>query len=131
MRRLSTEPKKLMKSSICETMISEQREAALNNLTIESSFDDLWSCMLLFQSYTFYTARKLEFSYVIKGGEIFVDRKKKSITRSTVKMAWQKVKELDGIVSGPKKLNVFGASYLYPVFLEFKIINKTVNCPDE
>ncbi len=51
-----------------------------------------------------------------------VDRKNKSITRSSVEIAYQKVLELEGIVTGPKKLGVFGASYLYPVFIRIGVI---------
>ena len=49
----------------------------------------------------------------------------KSITQSTVFIAFHKALELEGIVTGPKKLGTFGASYLYPVFLELGVI-----CPD-
>lgn len=56
---------------------------------------------------------------------MFLSRKDKSITRSTVNLAFRKALELQrelGMVSGPKKLGCFGASYLYPVFLEIGII---------
>lgn len=46
---------------------------------------------------------------------MFVDRKEKSITRATVIHAYHKALEL-GVVTEPKKLNVFGASYLLPIF---------------
>jgi hypothetical protein len=46
---------------------------------------------------------------------MFVDRKEKSITRATVIRAYQKALEL-GVVTGPKKLNVFGTSFLLPIF---------------
>lgn len=51
-----------------------------------------------------------------------MDRKEKSITRATVDLAYQKVLEMGGIVEGPKKLGVFGASYLYPVFVRLGVI---------
>ena len=72
------------------------------------------------QSEKFKTARGLEFTYHITGNELFIDRKEKSITRSTVNMAYRRARELK-VVSGPKKLGVFGSSYLYPVFLEMGI----------
>ena len=75
------------------------------------------------QSEKFKTARGLEFTYHITGNELFIDRKEKSITRSTVNMAYKRALQL-GKVSGPKKLQVFGASYLYPVFLELGICSK-------
>jgi hypothetical protein len=42
-------------------------------------------------------------------------------------IALRKALELNRIVSGPKKLGCFGASYLYPVFLELGIIKKVGN----
>ena len=81
---------------------------------------ELWEKLKENESRTWKTSRGLEFKYRIEGNEMFIDRKEKSITRSTVNMANKKAREL-GTVSGPKKLGVFGASYLYPVFLELGI----------
>ena len=52
---------------------------------------------------------------------MFIDRKEKSVTRSSVELAYQKAQEL-GRVTGPKQLGVFGASYLYPVFVRLRIV---------
>lgn len=76
---------------------------------------------------TFYTAKGLEFRYTVKGREIFVDRKKKTITKSTVELALIKTLEMGGNVTGPKKLGVFGASYLYPIFIKLGIIKTMDN----
>lgn len=84
----------------------------------------MWEVMELYEDFPFYTMRNLEFTYIIKGNEMFVDRKEKSITKATVGMALGKALELGGIVSGPKKLGTFGASYLYPIFLYYEIIKK-------
>ncbi len=51
---------------------------------------------------------------------MFVDRKEKSITRATILRAYHKAVEL-GMFTGPKKLNVFGASYLLPIFKKIGI----------
>ena len=64
----------------------------------------------------------MDFTYKIHGGEMFVDRKEKSITRATVMKAYGKVVELDGVVKGPKALGTFGASYLYPIFVKMGLI---------
>ena len=64
----------------------------------------------------------LHITYKIKGGEMFVNRKSKSITQATVFMASRKAMELEGTVAGPKKLGTFGASYLYPVFVRIRVI---------
>ena len=88
------------------------------------TIDRLCEVMELYEDFPFYTMRNLEFTYIIKGNEMFVDRKEKSITKATVGMALGKALELGGIVSGPKKLGTFGASYLYPIFLYYEIIKK-------
>ena len=69
----------------------------------------------------------VEFVYEIRGNEMFVNRKDKSITRASISLAFEKALELqktEGTVKGPKKLNCFGASYLYPVFEKLGIIWK-------
>lgn len=85
---------------------------------------------------TFLTAKGLSYTYTIRerrdgalGGEMFISRKEKSITQSTVFMAFHKALELGGIVKGPKKLGTFGASYLYPVFIRLGLIRQGE--PDE
>ena len=102
---------------------------------VESELDDkLWQMFISHEGDEFTTARGLPFSYTIKRGrngeqlgEIIIDRKEKTITRSTILLAYNnavKVMETEGIIKGPKKLNVFGASYLYPIFISFGLINK-------
>ena len=49
------------------------------NVSIES----VWQLLTEHQSETFYTMKKLPFTYVVKGGELFVDRRSKSITKAT------------------------------------------------
>lgn len=88
------------------------------------TIDRLWEAMELYEDFPFYTMRNLEFTYIIKGNEMFVDRKEKSITKATAGIALGKALKLGGIVAGPKKLGTFGASYLYPIFLYFDIISK-------
>ena len=83
----------------------------------------LWDRLREQEGKVFYTSRALPFSYSIVGNELRVDRKEKTITRSTVNIAFAKAKEL-GTVTGPKKLGVFGSSYLWPVFLELGICRK-------
>ena len=82
----------------------------------------LWDTLVLFQGYPFYTAKKLQFTYTLKGHEMFVTRKEKSLTRASIMLAFWKALELGRMASGPKKLGTFGASYLYPVFLHLKVI---------
>ncbi|MCD7845853.1 MAG: hypothetical protein LUG57_08410 [Oscillospiraceae bacterium] len=84
----------------------------------------LWEILERFQYLPFYTAKGLEFYYTLHGGEMFVSRKDKSITRATIELAFRRVQEMDGQVPGPKKLNVFGASYLYPIFQKLGFITR-------
>lgn len=96
------------------------RKAAVEKL--EDSPDTLWECLMLFAEYPFKTSKGLSFTYTIKGNEMFVTRKEKSITRATVLLAYEKAVELGGAVKGPKTLGCFGASYLYPVFIRLGVI---------
>ncbi len=100
----------------------------MNYHTVRNETDEqIWQKIVDRAGQTFRTARGLPFTYSIKRGrdgsllgEIVVNRKEKTITRNTVLLAYQRATELmetEGCVSGPKKLGVFGASYLYPVFL--------------
>ena len=84
--------------------------------------EKLWQELIYLQGCLFTTSKRLDFTYTIKGGEMFVDRKEKSITRATVMKAYQKVVELGGAVKGPKQIGTFGASYLYPVFVKMGLI---------
>lgn len=90
-------------------------------LTVEA----LWVLLERHQGETFYTAKGLPFHYTIRGGELFVDRRAKSITVSTVAAALeaaQRLLEQGQPITGPKKLGCYGASYLYPVFQRLGVI---------
>ncbi|MCD8149714.1 MAG: hypothetical protein LUE92_09170 [Clostridiales bacterium] len=102
--------------------LRRERELVCAELRKNSDMEILWKALQLFENVPFYTSRKLMFRYTLKGGEMFVDRKSKSITRSSIEMAYKKAVEMEGKVSGPKKLGVFGASYLYPVFIRLGVI---------
>ena len=95
---------------------------ALAGQSKQEQEDALWSMLIYLQGCVFLTAKGLKFTYKIKGGEMFVNRKSKSITQATVFMAFWKAMELGGVVAGPKKLGTFGASYLYPIFVRLGVI---------
>lgn len=93
---------------------------------IDGICETLWQTLQLFEDYPFQTAKKLRYYYTIKGNEMFFTRKEKSVTRATVNKALQMAIDLqdDGLsITGPKKLRVFGASYLYPIFIRIGVIN--------
>ena len=75
---------------------------------------DLWKKIVEKQNATFRTKKGLEFKIEIKGNELFVDRRQKSITRASVNIAFKKLTEDPDC--GPKALGVFGSSYLWSIF---------------
>ena len=114
-------------TKVMDSNIEECRKKALDRLAQDLTEENLWRVLELFAGESFKTAKGLEYTYFIKGNEIFFSRKEKSITRSTTNIAFKKALELNGIVKGPKKLGVFGASYIYPIFIRIGVINKTGN----
>lgn len=102
-------------------------EGLADHLDCAEAEQYLWEAIEAFAGYPFCTAKGLPVKYTVKGGELFFNRKEKSITRATVMEAFHKARELqttDGFVSGPKKLGTFGASYLYAVFLRIGVCCK-------
>ena len=100
---------------------------------IEDPDDEyIWTKMIENEGVEFYTSRGLSFTYKIKTnaageklGEMIIDRRGgKTIIRGTVVLAYKKALELGGLVTGPKKRGVFGASYIYPVFVEIGVYGK-------
>lgn len=77
--------------------------------------DMLWEKITSLQGEPFYTKKGLPFSYYVRGGELFASRRERSITRSTFEKAFQKIREDPVHVSGPKKLNMYGAPYVWAI----------------
>ena len=100
----------------------EKFSANLLTLSGDEQENILWSMLIYLQGCVFLTAKGLKFTYKIKCGEMFVNRKSKSITQATVFIAFRKAMEFGGVVAGPKKLGTFGASYLYPIFVRLGVI---------
>ena len=75
---------------------------ALAGQSRQEQEDALWNLLIYIQGCVFLTAKGLKFSYKIKGGEMFVNRKSKSITQATVFMAFRKAMELGGVVADRK-----------------------------
>lgn len=115
MRKSATE-------KVTEAMAEESKEA-LEEL--------LWSALVAFEGYPFRTAKGLRFYYSIKGNEIFFSRKEKSVTRATTNIALANAVQLQKegfVITGPKMLRCFGASYLYPVFIRIGVIQNGDKC---
>ena len=94
----------------------------------------LWDAIVAFVDYLFKTETGLSMKYTIEGGEIFFNRKEKSVTRATVMRAFQQARQIqktEGCVSGTKKLGTFDASYLYSVFLRIGVCSNTPSSKGE
>ena len=86
----------------------------------------IWDTVTAFAGYPFYTSKGIKFYYSVQGGEIRVDRKRKTITKSSVFLFVQLAKKMGcegNHISGPKQVGTFGASYLYAMFIRFGLIN--------
>ena len=87
-----------------------------------TSIDFLWQQLSDHQNETFYTVKKLPFSYSIKGGELFFFFLTKSITKATFQQALDRIEKDPEKVTGPKSLNVFGAPYIWALLKAFEIV---------
>ena len=99
------------------------RYAKLDQYTQEEK--EFWDRLCTCEGKTFTTHRGLEFTFSVRGNELFFDRKAKSITRATVMQAYRIAMRLvkSGVaITGPKKIGVFGASYLLPIFKQLEIV---------
>ncbi len=128
---------------------TKKLKEAVDTGSIEKISAALWGCVIIFEGYPFSTLGRgtrsgVEFTYQVTrrgssggrhydgesvqgyGNELFIvqngEKKEKSISRSTFELGIQKYLEVlkeEGTVAGPKKLGVFGASYLLPSFQRF------------
>lgn len=128
-------------------------EELQNHLNLPDVSEYLWKCVCLFENYPFQTSGRgkehknaTKFRYTVTrstgtggrhyagadvpgyGNEIWIEGKEKSISRSTVDLAYRNGRaeqERCGFVSGPRKLGVPGSrSYLYAMFLRFGVITR-------
>lgn len=102
----------------------------IRNCPENLSTELLWQVLCELEQTYFCTVKGIPFTYIIKGHEMFVNRKEKSITQATILLSARRVleKQAEGVVvSGPKKIGTFGASYLYPVFCQIGLITEKMN----
>lgn len=92
--------------------------------------DNLWNVITANQGKPFLTKKGLPFTYTIKGGELFTDRRERSITRSTFERAYEKLladqvgEAAPRKIVGPKTLNVYGGPYVWAVFAGIGVIEE-------
>lgn len=97
----------------------------MNKSGNEINLSNLWETIADKQGETIYTVKNLPFTYTVKGGELFTERKKKSITKATFERAYTKIQEdKEGKITGPKALNCFGGPYIWAVFMALGIVGK-------
>ena len=70
------------------------------------TIDTLWQLLEEHQNETFYTMKKLPFTF----------------TKATFGQALDKLNENPGKITGPKSLNVFGAPYVWAILKTFEIV---------
>lgn len=127
--------------------VYRERKAAVVELQSDPSSYNLWRCVCLFQGYPFITSGRgsrdgVKFKYEISkaggaggrkydgegmegyGNELWIihngEKREKSISRSSVDYALQIA--LEGDVKGPKQLKIYGASYVYSLFIRFGLV---------
>ena len=91
--------------------------------TIEAT----WLLLQQHQGETFHTAKGLPFTYTIRGGELFVNRRRKAITVSTARRALEKITQLEAageVITGPQNIGCYGASYRFPVLLALDVLER-------
>ena len=144
---LSTEAERLKRFRSRKAAVEELQK----RLNLPDVSEYLWKCVCLFENYPFTTSSRgkehknaTKFRYTVTrstgaggrhydgmdvpgyGNEIWIEGKEKSISRSTVDLAYRNGREAQescGFVSGPRKLGVPGSrSYLYAMFLRFGVI---------
>ena len=127
------------------TQLYRARKAAVITLKSDPTAMNLWNCVCLFAGYPFQTSGRgnhpgSKFKYEVAeaggsggkhyegesvdgyGNELWIvsssgEKREKSISRSSVDYALKIA--LEGSVTGPKQLKIYGASYVYALFKRF------------
>lgn len=119
----------LLKGILCKTKCHKAEE---KNIIENCTEENLWNAVMAFQNYPFYTASGLPFQYKLKIGkngtynkELLIDRREnsKTLSWSSIKMAFRNSQKISGEVKRPKALgDIRGISYIYPLFWKFGLI---------
>lgn len=110
--------------------MAEENQIGDYQVTHVITKENLWQAICYHQGETFYTKKGLPFVYTVRGGELFVDRRSKSITRSTFEKAFEKLRMSEQgtaegkAIAGPKALNVYGAPYVWAVFMGIGVVSE-------
>ena len=115
----------------------QRRYRAVKKLRIEPTEEYLWDVVLAYAGVSFKTYSGLPFSYEVRKGrygeytkELWIDRREnsKSLSWSSVMLAFKSIKEVGAVVDRPKALgDIRGVTYIYAMFYRFGLID----VPDE
>lgn len=118
-----------------------KRRKLVRKLIEQPSDETLWNCIIEFQGFLFHTASGFPFKYTVKVGrngqytkELVVDRRQesKTLTFSSILLAFHNTLSFEGVVSKPKALgDIRGISYIYPLFYSFGLIQVPENLKEK
>ena len=110
----------------------QRRYIAVQRLRENPTEKTLWNCVVAFRNYPFTTLSGLPFTYDMKMGrnckftkELWITRREnsKSLTWSSVVLAFRNIEEIGAEVERPKALgDIRGVSYIYALFCRFGLI---------
>jgi len=91
------------------------------------TIEAIWQLLQQHQGETFHTAKGLPFTYSIRGGGVFVVPRGAWAPVSPRPRGLEKITLLEAageVITGPKKIGCYGASYLYPVLLALDVLER-------
>ena len=113
--------------------MEEKRTYKTRKLRTEPTEEHLWEVVLIYQKVKFKTYSGLPFSYEVRKGrngqytkELWIDRreKSKSLAWSSVRLAFNNIREMGAVVDRPKSLgDIRGVTYIYGMFYRFGLID--------
>lgn len=113
----------------------QRRYIAVQRLKENPTEETLWNCITAFRNYPFTTLSGLPFTYDLKMGrrgsftkELWINQREnsKSLTWSSVALAFRNIKEIGAVVERPKALgDIRGVSYIYALFCRFGLIRSS------
>lgn len=113
--------------------MDEKRTYKTRKLRTEPTEEHLWEVVLIYQKVKFKTYSGLPFSYEVRKGrngqytkELWIDRreKSKSLAWSSVRLAFNNIREMGAVVDRPKSLgDIRGVTYIYGMFYRFGLID--------
>ena len=86
-----------------EEILKKQQQRFREAKNFSAQSEAVWEMILICQNRPFHTVRNCEFRYRVRGHEIKIRRKEKTITRATVDAALRRALKQE-TVSGPKQL---------------------------